>query len=54
MDIKVSIFCSTYNHSDYIRSCLTGFLTQFFSFEVLIRDIIPRTLSSFVFYDSIN
>lgn len=40
MDIKVSICCLTYNHSDFIRSCLDGFLNQKtnFRFEVLIHD----------------
>ncbi len=39
-DIKVSISCLTYNHADYIRQCLDGFIMQKtdFKFEVLVHD----------------
>ena len=39
-DIKVSICCLTYNHAEYIRNCLEGFLMQkaSFSFEILVND----------------
>ncbi|MDH6306112.1 glycosyltransferase involved in cell wall biosynthesis [Parabacteroides sp. PF5-5] len=39
-NIKVSICCVTYNHRDYIRQCLEGFLMQKtnFAFEILIHD----------------
>lgn len=39
-DILVSISCITYNHSDYIRKALDGFLMQKtnFGFEILIHD----------------
>lgn len=39
-NIKVSISCLAYNHSDYIRKCLESFLMQKtnFSFEVIIHD----------------
>lgn len=38
--ILVSISCITYNHAQYIRQCLDGFLMQRtnFAFEVLIHD----------------
>lgn len=36
----VSIVCNTYNHVDYIRQCLDGFLMQktTFSVEILVHD----------------
>lgn len=36
----VSIVCFTYNHADYIKDCLDGFLKQktTFSFEVIVHD----------------
>ena len=39
-DILVSICCLTYNHGQYIRQCLDGFMMQktTFPFEVLIHD----------------
>jgi glycosyltransferase involved in cell wall biosynthesis len=39
-NIKVSICCLTYNHSNYIRDCLNGFINQKtdFNFEILIHD----------------
>lgn len=39
-DIKVSVFCLTYNHEPYLRKCLDGFVMQKtnFQFEVLIHD----------------
>lgn len=39
-DIEVSIICNTYNHEQYIRKAIEGFLAQetSFSFEVLIHD----------------
>lgn len=39
-NIKVSIICNTYNHEDYIRNALDGFVMQktSFAFEVLIHD----------------
>lgn len=39
-DVLVSISCITYNHLQYIRQCLDGFLMQKtnFSFEILIHD----------------
>lgn len=38
--IMVSISCTTYNHEQYIRQCLDGFLIQQcnFDFEILIHD----------------
>ena len=39
-DVLVSISCITYNHLQYIRQCLDGFLMQKtnFAFEILIHD----------------
>ena len=39
-EVLVSISCITYNHAQYIRQCLDGFLMQQtnFAFEVLIHD----------------
>lgn len=39
-DIKVSVYCSTYNHKEYIRDALNGFLKQktCFKFEIWIHD----------------
>ncbi len=39
-DIKVSVICTAYNHSKYIRQCLDGFVMQKtnFKFEVLVHD----------------
>ena len=36
----VSIICLTYNHAEYIRQCLEGFLMQQtdFSFEIIVHD----------------
>lgn len=38
--ITVSVCCQTYNHKDYIRECLDGFVNQQtdFNFEILIHD----------------
>ncbi len=38
--ILVSISCITYNHIEYIRDCLDGFVNQKtdFDYEVLIHD----------------
>ncbi len=38
--VKVSILCITYNHKDYIRQCLDGFLMQEanFEYEIIIND----------------
>lgn len=38
--MKVSVICPTYNHQDYIRQCLDGFVAQKtdFPFEALIGD----------------
>ena len=40
LEIKVSIICNTYNHEQYIRKAIEGFLKQKckFAFEVLIHD----------------
>lgn len=40
MDIKVSIICNTYNHEEYVKDALDGFIKQktTFPFEVLIHD----------------
>ena len=37
---KVSVFCVTYNHSDFLKQTLEGFVTQKtnFPFEVIIGD----------------
>ncbi len=39
-DIKVSVICCTYNHENYIRKALDGFIMQKtnFKFEVLVHD----------------
>lgn len=39
-DIKVSIICVTYNHKDFIKKCLEGFISQKtnFKFEAIIHD----------------
>lgn len=39
-NVKVSVFCLTYNHEKYLRRCLDGFVMQktTFSFEVLVHD----------------
>lgn len=39
-EVKVSIWCVTYNHADYIREALDGFLMQKtkFSFNIMIFD----------------
>lgn len=40
MNIKVSVICLAYNHENYIRKCLEGFVIQEtnFDFEVLVHD----------------
>ena len=40
MGVKLSILCTTYNHENYIRQTLDGFLMQKtdFEYEVLIHD----------------
>jgi len=40
MDIKVSIICNTFNHEDYIKDALNGFVMQKcnFKYEILIHD----------------
>ena len=40
LDPTVSISCTTYNHANFIKSCLEGFLMQqtSFEFEILIHD----------------
>ena len=37
---RVSVLCATYNHEDYLRQTLDGFLSQKtdFPFEVLVCD----------------
>ena len=35
-NVKVSVFCLTYNHRDYIKDAIEGFLAQKTSFEVQI------------------
>jgi len=39
-DIKVSVFCTAYNHAKYIRNALEGFVMQKtnFAFEVIVHD----------------
>ena len=39
-DVVVSIQCLTFNHKDYLRQCLDGFISQQtnFKFEALIHD----------------
>lgn len=39
-DIKVSVWCTCYNHEKYIRQCLNGFVNQKtnFNYEVIIHD----------------
>ena len=39
-NIKVSVFCLVYNHENYLRQCLDGFVNQRcnFKYEVLIHD----------------
>ncbi len=39
-EIKVSIVCAVYNHGEYIRRCLEGFVSQKtdFAYEVLIHE----------------
>ena len=39
-DILVSILCATYNHEDYLRQTLDGFLSQKtdFAFEILVHE----------------
>ena len=39
-NILVSILCATYNHENYIREALDGFVSQKtnFPFEVLVHD----------------
>lgn len=39
-DVKVSVFCTVYNHEKYLRQCLEGFVIQKtnFRFEVLVHD----------------
>ena len=46
--VLVSILCLTYNHEDYIRECIEGFLIQKtnFDFEVLIHDDASFDLTS--------
>jgi len=39
-DVMVSVYCITYNHKDFIRNCLEGFIKQKtnFKFEIVIYD----------------
>lgn len=39
-DIKVSVLCTVYNHAEFLRACLDGFVMQKtnFKFEVIIHD----------------
>lgn len=39
-DVKVSVFCTTYNHEKFLRKCLDGFVMQKtnFKFEVIVHD----------------
>lgn len=39
-EVKVSILCLTYNHEDYLRDALEGFISQKtnFQYEILIHD----------------
>ena len=39
-EIMVSVVCLAYNHEDYIRDCLEGFISQKtdFKFEVIVHD----------------
>ena len=39
-EIKVSVFCATYNHERYIRRTLDGFVNQKtkFKYEVFVHD----------------
>lgn len=39
-EIKVSIVCITYNHKNYIREALEGFVIQItnFKYEVIVHD----------------
>ena len=39
-EIKVSVFCTVYNHEKFLRKCLDGFVKQKtnFGFEVLVHD----------------
>ena len=39
-DIKVTVYCITYNHEKYIRKCLETLVVQktSFKYEVLVHD----------------
>lgn len=39
-DIKVSVLCAVYNHAEFLRACLDGFVMQKtnFKYEVIIHD----------------
>ena len=39
-DIKVSVFCTAFNHEQFLRKCLDGFVMQKtnFKFEVIVND----------------
>ena len=39
-EIKVSVYCTAYNHGKYIRDCLDGFVKQKtdFKYEVIVHD----------------